>query len=73
MNFNKIETEILLDSLPENRPLYKDSGAWQVRSDSMIQVLLQQNSSETFREFIIRYCKTLANDEIFMMNLASKL
>jgi len=38
------EKEILIqkiNDLPENRPLYKDSGLWQVRIDNMEDVLFQ--------------------------------
>lgn len=73
MDFKKIKTSILIDSLPQNRPLYKDSGLWQIRSDDMEEVLFQQTSDETFENFIIRCCQALKNDEIFMMDLASKL
>lgn len=46
----------LLADLPENRPLYKDSGLWQMRSDDMEEVLIQQGVNETDLEFIAR-CK----------------
>lgn len=44
--------EQMLNDLPENRPLYKDTGLWQVRSDDMEDIIYWQNSSETFFEFI---------------------
>lgn len=56
---SKYSTEELLDCLPQNRPLYKDSGLWQVRTDDMESVFIQQRSSETFRQFIIRYIEFL--------------
>lgn len=46
----------LLADLPENRPLYKDSGLWQMRSDDMEEVLIQQGVNETDIEFLAR-CK----------------
>jgi len=49
------QLEKLIDQLPENRPIYKDSGLWQFRSDRMDVVLLQQKDQETFTEFIKRY------------------
>jgi hypothetical protein len=51
-----MEKEILMmiTALPENRPLYKDSGLWQIRSDDMETVLFQQSSSESFYSFIKR-------------------
>lgn len=73
MNFNTIETEKLIDALPQNQPLYKDSGLWQVRSDDMEEVIFQQTANESFREFIIRYCESLKSDSLFMMELACKL
>lgn len=44
----------MINDLPENRPLYRDSGLWQVRSDDMEEVLYQQESDETFLQFINR-------------------
>jgi len=44
----------MIDNIPENRPLYKDSGLWQVRSDDMEEVLFQQKVNESFYEFIKR-------------------
>lgn len=44
----------MLEDLPENRPLYKDSGLWQIRSDDMEQVLYQQEGNETLLQFIER-------------------
>lgn len=43
-----------INELPTNRPLYKDSGLWQIRSDDMEDVLYQQEVNETFLEFIER-------------------
>lgn len=48
------EIEAIFKNLPENRPLYKDSGLWQVRSDDMEDVLYQQDVNETFLQFINR-------------------
>lgn len=50
----------MLHDMPENRPLYKDSGSWQVRSDDMEQVLYQQDANETFHAFVLR-CYTAEN------------
>lgn len=44
----------MIDNIPENRPLYKDSGLWQVRSDDMEEVYFQQKVNESFYEFIKR-------------------
>lgn len=46
--------QFMLDNLHENRPLYKDSGLWQVRSDDMEDVLYQQECNEDFYVFIKR-------------------
>jgi hypothetical protein len=42
----------MLDNLPENRPLYKDSGSWQIRTDDMEEVLYHQVANESFFDFI---------------------
>lgn len=54
-SFQWYATEYLIDCLPQNRPLYKDSGLWQVRTDDMENVLIDQNCNETLRGFILRY------------------
>jgi hypothetical protein len=46
--------EQMLMDLPENRPLYKDSGLWQIRNDDMEEVLYQQDVNEDFSAFIFR-------------------
>ena len=43
-----------INELPTNRPLYKDSGLWQIRSDDMEDILYQQEVNETFMDFISR-------------------
>lgn len=43
-----------INELLPNRPLYKDSGLWQIRSDDMEDVLYEQEVDETFIEFIER-------------------
>lgn len=48
----------MIDNIPENRPLYKDSGLWQVRSDDMEEVYYQQKVNESFCEFIKRVFDT---------------
>lgn len=48
------EWEVRLNELPENRPLYKDSGLWQIRTDDMETVLFQQEVNESFSDFITR-------------------
>jgi hypothetical protein len=46
----------LLYDFPQNMPLYKDSGLWQLRSDDMEEVVLQQGVNESDNDFIKR-CK----------------
>lgn len=53
--FQWYATEDLIDCLPQNRPLYKDSGLWQIRTDDMENVFIEQNCNETLRGFILRY------------------
>jgi hypothetical protein len=43
-----------IDELPENRPLYKDSGLWQIRSDDMTEIIFEQKATESFNQFIER-------------------
>ena len=63
-------TDVLIDCLPENRPLYKDSGLWQIRTDDMEDIFMQQNVNETLRGFIIRYLEWLDEfgqaDEVYI-------
>ena len=47
-----------LSDMPENKPLYKDSGLWQLRTDDMNDVILQQASNESDNDFIER-CKEI--------------
>lgn len=54
-SFQWYSTEDLIDCLPENRPLCKDSGLWQIRTDDMENVYFEQNCNETLRGFILRY------------------
>lgn len=63
MDTNKISTDDLIDCLPQNRPLYKDSGLWQIRTDDMENIYMQQNCNETLRGFIIRYLEWLKEHE----------
>lgn len=46
--------EEMLNEFPDNRPLYHDSGSWQIRSDNMEDVLYQQATNESFYNFIKR-------------------
>ena len=44
----------MIENIPQNRPLYKDSGLWQIRTDDMEEVLYQQGVDESFFNFISR-------------------
>lgn len=46
-----------LSDFPENYHLYKDSGLWQMRSDDMETVLVQQTVNESDEDFFNR-CKS---------------
>lgn len=48
------ELATMLENLPQNRPLYKDSGRWQIRSDNMDEVTFEQDVNESFFDFIKR-------------------
>ena len=58
-SFIGYSTEDLIDCLPENQPLYKDSGLWQIRTDDMENVIMGQNANETLRGFILRFYDSL--------------
>lgn len=59
VKFEWWRTDDLIDCMPQNRPLYKDSGLWQIRTDDMSGVYIQQRTNETLRGFIIRYLEWL--------------
>ena len=45
---------IMMDNLPENRPLYKDSGQWTIRDEELEKIYFEQEVNETTEEFIKR-------------------
>lgn len=55
INFNDFSLENLIDSMPENRPLYKDSGLWSVYTDDFDIPIISQNPNESLKDFIVRY------------------
>ena len=63
MNYNELPTAVLVDSLPENRPLYKDSGLWTIYDDDFEIPILKQTASEDFRQFLIRYYEFISEFE----------
>lgn len=74
----QFSTEDIIDSLPENYPLYKDSGTWEIRTDDMKKVIFSQSIGQTFTSFIHEYILyayerfTDYEKEKFQMDLASK-
>ena len=62
-----MSTDELFYEFPENYPLYKDSGLWQLRSDDMEEVIAQQEVNEPFTEFILR-CKIILFDSSLYEN-----
>ena len=63
MNYNELPTAVLIDSLPQNRPLYKDSGLWTIYDDDFETQILEQTVSEDFRQFLIRYYEFISEFE----------
>jgi hypothetical protein len=62
----------IIDSLPPNRPLYKDSGLWTIYDDFTDREIIRQGVTESFTEFILRYFNQFQNDEIVMTEFALK-
>ena len=52
----------LLSDLPENKPLYKDSGLWQLRTDDMDDVIIQQHSDESDKDFLEK-CREIQREK----------
>ena len=52
----------LLSDLPENKPLYKDSGLWQLRTDDMDDVIIQQHSDESDEDFLEK-CREIQREK----------
>lgn len=46
----------VFEEFPQNRPLYKDSGLWQLRTDDMENVIVNQGVNEKDSDFFLR-CK----------------
>ena len=59
----QLEVSILKD-FPENVSLYKDSGLWQMRTEDLGVVILQQKINEPESNFINR-CKALRNPDYY--------
>jgi hypothetical protein len=46
--------EYLINELPENKPLLKDSGIWEIRSEDMKSIYYIQETTESFIDFVNR-------------------
>lgn len=56
-------TDELISAFPENIILYKDSGAWQVRTDDMEDVIYSQSINESFKEFLAMSMAIMTDQE----------
>ena len=63
-SLNKLELDALLNCLPENIPIYKDSGLWNIYDgDQFKNELYHQGLNEPLKEFIIRSILGMMNSE----------
>ena len=46
--------EQMLDDMPQNRCLYRDSGLWHIYDETMTTELYRQTSDEDFEQFVRR-------------------
>ena len=46
--------EQMLDDMPQNRVLYRDSGLWRIYAEDFRTILFQQTANEDFDQFIRR-------------------
>jgi len=46
--------EEIINDMPENMPLLKDSGSWRLMNENMDKVLMEQKINEPFVVFISR-------------------
>lgn len=63
MDLEKLTTEQLIESIPENRPIYKDSGLWTVYNDVFDTPIIRQSCNESLKQFLIRYIEFLRGVE----------
>lgn len=63
MKYNELPTAVLIDSLPQNRPLYKDSGLWTIYDDKFETAIFEQTANEDFRQFLVRYYEFISEFE----------
>ena len=62
MNLESRKLEHLLDVLPENRPIYKDSGLWHIMEDDMSSTYITQMVNEPLKDFVIRYLRLIKSE-----------
>ena len=66
MDLNKLNVSQLLNILPENMPIYKDSGAWNIYKDETLKKeLYHQKTNETLKLFLIRIISDIRKKEDF--------
>lgn len=58
-DYSQYTTEQLLEAIPQNRPLYKDSDTWDIRDEDMKGIFMTQHPNETLKAFLIRYIEWL--------------
>jgi len=63
MNYNEFTTGILINCLPENKPLVKDSGLWTIYNEKFETPIFEQKSNESLKKFLIRYYEFLSKTE----------
>ena len=63
MDLAKLLTDQLLNILPENLAIYKDSGSWNIYSDDMKEELYHQELNENLKQFLLRVIYDLQKKE----------
>lgn len=48
--------------MPENKPIYKDSGMWAIYEEDLKTLIVQQEYGETLKQFICRYLNKLMSE-----------
>ena len=59
MDLDTFTVEQLIQCLPENAPLYKDSGLWQILDDDTNEPVAYQHANENLKQFLIRHIEHL--------------
>ncbi len=54
-DLRRIDTADIINCLPQNNMMYKDSGLWGIYVEEGESLIIEQDSREPFRDFIIRY------------------